>query len=148
MDPEVGTTGVPLLQDSSAPTRPDVYVREPWHQQAARATYNFLTHIGSCILFGILTAMGLKVFGQAIAMALVLLFIAFQVLAYYGYVSMNWAGVRSAVYRRMDLNQDGNVTMADCYTLCERTFKAVMGWGVPSVGGFLLGFWLGWKLLR
>lgn len=44
--------------------------------------------------------------GQTIAMAVVLLFVAFQILAYYGYVNVNWNQLGSSIGRTMDLTTE------------------------------------------
>ncbi len=102
-----------------------------WTRRAARVTYAAVCHFGATLLFGLVTAVCLKVlglmgdtsmgigtgreshqsshetafasisfpahplgvqwFGHAMALALILLFVGFLVLAYYGYVNLNWA---------------------------------------------------------
>ena len=38
--------------------------------------------------------------------------------------------------------------MRDCHQVFVRIYQFVFGFGLSSVGGFLLGFYLGFRLLR
>mmetsp|Transcript_31797 Transcript_31797/g.70620 ORF Transcript_31797/g.70620 Transcript_31797/m.70620 type:complete len:150 (+) Transcript_31797:110-559(+) len=124
---------------------------EHWTKRTARSLYASITHVGASLLFGLVTAICLKSVGQTLAIALVLLFIGFQVLAYYGFVNFKWSSVVSNVgsglSRTMDINNDGRVDLQDVRLACTSFWKWVISWGVLSVAGFALGFYLGWKLL-
>eukprot|EP00199_Chlamydomonas_sp_CCMP681_P004749 CAMPEP_0119102918 /NCGR_PEP_ID=MMETSP1180-20130426/1503_1 /TAXON_ID=3052 ORGANISM="Chlamydomonas cf sp, Strain CCMP681" /NCGR_SAMPLE_ID=MMETSP1180 /ASSEMBLY_ACC=CAM_ASM_000741 /LENGTH=129 /DNA_ID=CAMNT_0007087299 /DNA_START=232 /DNA_END=618 /DNA_ORIENTATION=+ len=106
----------PLLQPPDAPlpaaTLTLVQV-EHWSRPAARLLYSSLSNVGLSGFFGLVTAFGLRTLGQSVAIALVLLFIAVQVLAYYGFVNFQWRAVSSAMARRLDLNSDGRFDLQD-----------------------------------
>lgn len=70
-----------------------------------------------------------------------------QVLAWYGFVPLNWRVVTSAFLSRLDVDGDGVLSARDCKTCFLGVYQFVFGFGLSSVGGFVLGFWLGLKLL-
>lgn len=98
-------------------------------------------------MLGLLAAVALKLFGPPIATAVVLVFILVLVLAWYGLVPLNWGFVTKAVLRRLDADQDGWFGIHDCRRCILHIYQFVFGFGLSSVGGFILGFWLGTRLL-
>mmetsp|Transcript_9821 Transcript_9821/g.24487 ORF Transcript_9821/g.24487 Transcript_9821/m.24487 type:complete len:157 (-) Transcript_9821:265-735(-) len=156
MDPEAGTTEPLLAQQPAVGTstgpNPVVVVseappQEPSWLRLLRKAHSQISNVGTSMLLGLGTAFALKTIGQSVAIALVLLFIGLQVLAYYGFVNFNWRSVGGAVVRQLDLNADGRVDIHDCSIVCKRVVTWSLAWGIPAVLGFMLGFWLGWRFL-
>lgn len=114
-----------------------------WWAAHATSTYALLTHMALCVLFGLLSALALKMFGKLILLAVIVVFILVQVLAVKGYVNLNWHQVSRAFKDRLDLNNDGRLDLQDMKVGAKRVWGALLSYGIPSVGGFALGFWWG-----
>ena len=66
-------------------------------------------------------------FGPPIATAAVLLSIVVLVLAYYGYVNLNWRTVTTAFTWGLDVNRDGHVGLSDAKAVAGRVYSFVIG---------------------
>ncbi|GAX79500.1 hypothetical protein CEUSTIGMA_g6941.t1 [Chlamydomonas eustigma] len=117
-----------------------------WSRRVARIVYTSFSHLGASLLFGLVTSVCLKAFGHAIALALMILFIGFLVLAYYGFVNMNWASLGTVVGRNINVRRDGNVSLKDVSDAFTNIFTWTISWGMISVVGFAVGFYIGWLL--
>mmetsp|Transcript_13961 Transcript_13961/g.24461 ORF Transcript_13961/g.24461 Transcript_13961/m.24461 type:complete len:149 (-) Transcript_13961:662-1108(-) len=146
-DPESQAPHEPLLDNPTASPVlsqiPETIRRNPLFVSA----YNFFTHNCMGFLFGLITAFALKTVGQTIAVLVVLAFIGIQCLAYCGYVKFNWSTVAGSIARQFDFNQDGQLTWADAQIAINKFWSVFLAWGVPSTVSFLIGFYLGWKIL-
>ncbi|KAF5839989.1 hypothetical protein DUNSADRAFT_18149, partial [Dunaliella salina] len=97
----------------------------------------------------------LKTLGTSIAIAVLLIFVAINVLAYYGYVNVNWQSlgknvsqtVRTQLNSQLNINTDRGVELQDVGGACKRIGVWVLSFGLPSVLSFSVGFWLGWFVL-
>ncbi|KAL6756994.1 hypothetical protein V8C86DRAFT_2633927 [Haematococcus lacustris] len=154
MDPELGASATqPLLPQPDGPASlPGVVLEgEHWSKAYARQAYAALTNLATSLFCGVVAGFGLKTIGQSVAIALVLLFIGIQILAYYGYVDFKWRmaarQVGGVVVGQLDVNKDGRVDLQDVTHAVQRFAYWALSWGVPSVLGFTLGFWFGWKVL-
>lgn len=63
--------------------------------------------MSTCTLLGLLASVALKLFGPPIATAVVLVFVLVLVLAWYGFVPLNWRAVTTAFLRGLDADGDG-----------------------------------------
>ncbi|KAF8068249.1 hypothetical protein HT031_001936 [Scenedesmus sp. PABB004] len=129
----------PLLEPSAP--------RRDWKRSVATSAYAWLSHTATCVLLGLLSAVALKLFGPPIASAVVLLSVAVLILAYYGYVNLNWKSVTTAFLWGLDADNDGRVALSDFKIWFGRLYRFFVSFGLSSVGGFLLGFWMGLRLL-
>mmetsp|Transcript_3110 Transcript_3110/g.8217 ORF Transcript_3110/g.8217 Transcript_3110/m.8217 type:complete len:145 (+) Transcript_3110:131-565(+) len=144
MDAEQGD--IPLLQSNNEQEQ-----QEHWTKSSARKLYGSLSHCALGAFLGLLTAIGLKTIGTSIAIAVLLIFVAINVLAYYGYVNVNWRSlgknVSQTVRARLDLNTDRGIELQDVGGACKRIGVWCLSFGLPSVLSFSVGFWLGWCVL-
>lgn len=74
---------------------------------------------------------------KLLAILLGVLFILVQLLAYYGYITVNWAAVQAGA-EAIWTSQDGR-------TLADRLWDILTA-NLPFGGGFVAGFALGFKL--
>ncbi|KAI9023891.1 hypothetical protein DFJ74DRAFT_767429 [Hyaloraphidium curvatum] len=132
---EEGSMATPLLNRPQAPP------------PAATSAYAWLTHFGTAVLMGLLTAFALKLFGPPLATAAVLLAILVLVLAYYGYVKVNLSTIRTAATSIVDSDGDGTIGTGDVKAWGARAWSLVVGFGATAVAGFVLGFWMGVSVL-
>ncbi|CAL5228857.1 g12067 [Coccomyxa viridis] len=93
---------------------------------------------------GLACGLALRAVGQALAVALGILFIIIQAGAYMGFVEVKWNNVHKEVIRRFDVNRSGTFDASDFKSILASGL-AVLSQGVPSIGGFLTGFALGVK---
>jgi len=71
-------------------------------------------------------------------------FIFLQLLAYKGYISINYKKVAGDVEAKLDRNGDGKFDASDAKALLS-DFLQIVRQGVPSGAGFLTGFYYGLK---
>lgn len=62
-----------------------------------QTVFPFVEQLGFGAVAGFAAGFALKKVGKLVAIAVGLLFVIVQVLAYYGYVSINWGAVQSSV---------------------------------------------------
>lgn len=93
-----------------------------------------LTGLGFGGVAGFIVGYAAKKIAKLLALALGLLFITIQALAYYGWIDVHWEAVQSGA-EEIWRGQDGA-------TLAERTWQ-VISYNLPFGGGFVAGFALG-----
>lgn len=98
-----------------------------------------LANLGFSGCMGAAAGMALKKLGQFVAVAVGLVFLLVQGLAYTGFITVQWTKVHGVVLDVLDVNKDGKVDSADFKPLLNQGLAA-LSQGVPSVGGFLAGF--------
>eukprot|EP00955_Chlamydomonas_euryale_P000211 2243-Chlamydomonas_euryale.AAC.4 len=104
-----------------------------------------VTNLGFSGCIGLAAGLAFKKVGQLLAVAIGLLFMLVQGLAYTGAVTVNWAQIQAYVTKTLDANGDGKVDQSDFKHYVNKGL-GVMTLGVPSAGGFLAGFMLGVRM--
>jgi uncharacterized membrane protein (Fun14 family) len=106
-----------------------------------------------------------KKVGQLAALTLGVGFVALQVLAYNGYVTVNWTGIQKKMVEKLDSNGDGKIDhheaqallqkvglyLYECVYVCMCVPLSVWVWqtlhvmqhNLPQSSGFAVGFLLG-----
>lgn len=85
-------------------------------------------------LLGVAAAIAFKGAARVVGCAVGLLFILVQLLAYYKIISIDWALVAQQAEPATHVAEHG----------LEKLWR-ILTYNVPFGGGFLGGFWLGWK---
>ena len=62
--------------------------------------------------------------------------------SYSGYVSIDWKQVQDDAIAKVDVDGDGELTVADAKHYWKKV-KKILTYNVPSAGGFSLGFLYG-----
>lgn len=83
--------------------------------------------------------MALKKAGQAAATVLGGGFVCLQTLQYFGYIEVSHDKFKDTVETALDLNKDGKIDKTDIKQGLKRVM-GVVGYGLPSGGGFAVGF--------
>jgi len=87
-------------------------------------------------LAGFAAGYALKKLGRAVAFMVGLFFIGVQVLAYQGYLQVDWAGIQRDLAPALSAESMNSIW--------ERAVS-VLTYNLPFAGGFLPGFWLGFR---
>eukprot|EP00048_Salpingoeca_helianthica_P015677 m.227992 g.227992 ORF g.227992 m.227992 type:complete len:170 (+) comp17374_c0_seq1:21-530(+) len=107
-----------------------------------------LVPFGGKLTFGAITGYcagyASKKISKAAAMVVGTGFIALQILAYNGYVTVNWKKVEDDVMKKLDANGDGVVDAKDLQPFFKKTMSALQ-YNMPSSTGFVTGYVLGLK---
>jgi uncharacterized membrane protein (Fun14 family) len=61
-----------------------------------------------------------KKVGQLAALTLGVGFVALQVLAYNGYITVNWSGIQKKVVEKLDSNNDGKIDHHEAQALLQK----------------------------
>lgn len=93
-------------------------------------------------LSGVCTGYAFKRLGREAAYILGLGFISLQVLAYNGYVTVNWNKVEGDFNNSLDINKDGKVDSEDLQLWANKMYNVVKYHG-PTGAGFGTGVYLG-----
>ncbi|CAK0782661.1 hypothetical protein CVIRNUC_005856 [Coccomyxa viridis] len=117
---------------------------DEYSSRLVKLYWPIMANLGFSGAVGLATGLALRAVGQAVAIALGILFIIIQGGAYLGFVEVKWATVHREVIRRLDINRDGTFDATDFKSLLASSL-AILSQGVPSVGGFLAGFALAVK---
>ncbi|KAL0039007.1 hypothetical protein WJX77_004944 [Trebouxia sp. C0004] len=80
--------------------------------------------------------------GRAVAIGLGTTFAVVQLLAYGGFVTVQWSKIHEDILRMCDVNGDGQFGATDMHSAIGSVL-AMLSQGLPSVSGFCLGFGLG-----
>lgn len=91
---------------------------------------------------GACTGVALKRASREVATAIGVVFAGLQVLAYLGYITIDYNKVTKDSQRMIDLNGDGKIDEKDLESLWEK-MKSVLGAQLPQAGSFSTGFALG-----
>jgi hypothetical protein len=74
-------------------------------------------------------------------------FVAILALAYFGWVNLNFRRVATGAVTMLDVDGDGQVGLQDAKMCGSWMYGFVFGVGLTAIGGFLLGFWIGFSIL-
>lgn len=110
----------------------------------ATAAGPMLTNLGFSGVAGICVGKAIKVVSGMVALFLGIAFVATQVAASQGIISVNWTDIEHMVTKSLDQNKDGKVDVSDAKHHLNKAL-GLLAQGVPSVGGFLAGLTLGLK---
>ncbi|KAL0029316.1 hypothetical protein WJX79_009968 [Trebouxia sp. C0005] len=80
--------------------------------------------------------------GRAVAIGLGTTFAVVQLLAYGGFVTVQWSKIHEDILRMCDVDGDGQFGATDMHSAIG-SLLAMLSQGLPSVSGFCLGFGLG-----
>eukprot|EP00892_Ulva_mutabilis_P009532 jgi/Ulvmu1/6951/UM033_0008.1 len=103
-----------------------------------------LTNLGFSGLAGLCVGKAIKAVSGIVAFFLGLAFIATQIAASQGIITVNWTYMEERVTKMLDKNKDGKVDVSDAKHHLNKGL-GILAQGVPSVGGFLAGLTLGLK---
>lgn len=101
-----------------------------------------LQNLGFSGLVGIVCAVAFKAIGRAVAIGLGTTFAVVQLLAYGGFLTVQWSKIHEDILRICDVNGDGQFGATDMHSAID-SLLAMLSQGLPSVSGFCLGFGLG-----
>eukprot|EP00919_Chromeraceae_sp_WS-2016_P021726 GHVR01051444.1.p1 GENE.GHVR01051444.1~~GHVR01051444.1.p1 ORF type:complete len:170 (-),score=37.68 GHVR01051444.1:53-562(-) len=100
--------------------------------------------IGSGAVFGFISGYTCKTAFRTIAFVAGLGFLSLQALAYTGYIKIKWDKLEKDVHTSLDIDGDSALTLKDVDAAKHHLTK-VLTWGMPSAGGFGLGFLMGFR---
>jgi len=90
------------------------------------------------------TGYALKKMTKAAAFAIGSVFLLLQVLAFKGYIFVDWKKVEKDVVESLDQDGDGDFDGDDVKIMMGNIWS-FLKWQLPSAGGFGTGFYLGWR---
>lgn len=101
-----------------------------------QTVFPFVEQLGFGAVAGFAAGFALKKVGKLVAIAVGLLFVVVQVLAYYGFISINWTAVQSSVDPMFTPNALGGAW---------RTVLAVLTYNIAFAAAFVPSFVWGLK---
>lgn len=104
-----------------------------------------LQNLGFSGAVGLVCAFAFKAIGRIVAIGLGTTFAVVQLLAYGGFVTVQWSKVHEDILRMCDKDGDGQFGATDMNAAIS-SLLAMLSQGLPSVSGFCLGFGLGLRL--
>jgi len=93
---------------------------------------------------GFCSGVALKKTGKAVAYLVGITFVALQVASAFGYVSVDWKKIQDDAVKKLDQTGDGKFDQEYAKKIWVRV-KSLLTTGLPSAGGFSVGFLYGLK---
>uniref|UniRef100_A0A0G4GIR2 EF-hand domain-containing protein n=1 Tax=Chromera velia CCMP2878 TaxID=1169474 RepID=A0A0G4GIR2_9ALVE len=100
--------------------------------------------VGTGMIFGFISGYTMRQALKTAALVAGVGFVSLQLLAYNGYIKIEWKKFEKEVYSKFDLDGDGDLTNKD-FEIAKAKVLKVLTWGLPSATGFGLGFVMGLK---
>ncbi|KAK3262663.1 hypothetical protein CYMTET_28495 [Cymbomonas tetramitiformis] len=97
---------------------------------------------GGCL--GFCSGYAAKQLGKAAAVLIGVIFAFLQILAYNGFIEINWGKIKGSLEKKMDQDGDGKFNVKDIKVLLMGTFK-VLKYNLPSATSFVPGFYYGFS---
>lgn len=94
---------------------------------------------------GACTGVALKRASREVATAIGVVFAGLQVLAYLGYITIDYNKLTKDTQKVIDMNGDGKIDQKDLESAWEK-IQSVLGAQLPQAGSFSTGFALGFYL--
>mmetsp|Transcript_36763 Transcript_36763/g.62483 ORF Transcript_36763/g.62483 Transcript_36763/m.62483 type:complete len:197 (+) Transcript_36763:47-637(+) len=116
-------------------------------QAAITALQPIVSKLGFGGIMGLTSGYALKRIGKAAAFMTGCAFVFLQSLAYAGLIEIKWAAIEKKVEATIDVDGDGKFDAKDVMALWEKHVKPMLTHGLPSAGGFSMGFFMGVKYM-
>lgn len=101
-----------------------------------------LQNLGFSGAVGLVCAIAFKAVGRVVAIGLGTTFAVVQLLAYGGFITVEWSKIHEDILRMCDVDRDGNFGASDLHDVIGSSL-AMLSQGLPSLSGFCLGFGFG-----
>ncbi|KAJ3151193.1 FUN14 domain-containing protein 2 [Geranomyces michiganensis] len=72
-------------------------------------------------------------------------FVAMQLLAHAGFITVSWSNISNSFNKQFNANEYGEVPPSTISLIVRRMLRWLTA-DVPFTGGFIAGFWLGFRL--
>ncbi|KAL3162505.1 hypothetical protein ABBQ32_010164 [Trebouxia sp. C0010 RCD-2024] len=104
-----------------------------------------LQNLGFSGAVGLVCAVALKAIGRVVAIGLGTTFAIVQLLAYGGFITVEWSKMHEDILRICDVDGDRRFGATDLHDAIG-SLLAMLSQGLPSASGFCLGFFMGLRL--
>ncbi|KAJ1623789.1 hypothetical protein T492DRAFT_599301 [Pavlovales sp. CCMP2436] len=117
---------------------------DPFAERLASVITSAMMRLGSAGFLGFCAGIVLKRATTEAAYTVGVAFVFLQLLAYRGYIDIQWKRLREDLLYLVDTDGDGEITRKDVLAYI-RTLLSVLVYKLPSTTGFTAGLVYGWR---